>query len=91
MGADEEVFRTVDALFTAVTARDEQLLTQGEQRLRAFQEARKLPDRAAHYLQGVIQKARQGHWQPAAESLYDFMQVQRRERKPGRTQVRLDP
>ena len=33
MGADEGVFATVDALFTAVRARDERLIGQCEQRL----------------------------------------------------------
>jgi hypothetical protein len=36
MGSDEEVFHAVDALFTAVTARDEKLLGQCEQNLRAL-------------------------------------------------------
>lgn len=79
MGADEEVFTTVDALFTAVTARDEKLLGQCEARLHAQREAGKLPGPAADYLDGVIKKARAGRWESAAETLYDFMKAQRRE------------
>jgi hypothetical protein len=79
MGTDEEVFRTVDALFTAVTARDEKLLGQCEQRLHAYRDSGKLPKHAARYLDGVIAKARAGSWQTAAERLYDFMKSQRRE------------
>lgn len=79
MGADAEVFRTVDALFTAVTAQDEKLLDQCEQRLRACHEAGKLPPAAWSRLDGVIQTARAGRWRPAAETLYDFMKGQRRE------------
>ena len=79
MGADEEAFHTVDALFTAVTARDETLLAQCEQRLHAHRDAGKLPGEASDYLDGVIAKARDGRWQSAAEQLYQFMKVQRRE------------
>jgi hypothetical protein len=79
MGADEEVFRGVDALFTAVTARDEQLLARCEQRLHAFRDAGKIPPEASAYLDDVIARARRGRWQSAAERLYDFMKAQRRE------------
>jgi hypothetical protein len=78
MGADDEVFRTVDALYTAVTARQEKLLTQCETRLNAHKAAGKLPPNAAAYLDNVIATARAGRWQPAAERLYDFMATQRR-------------
>jgi hypothetical protein len=79
MGADEEVSRTVDALFTAVTARDEKLLGQCEQRLRAARDAGTLPTGAADYLDGIIRKARAGRWESAAGRLYEFMRAQRRE------------
>jgi len=79
IGADEEVFKTVDALFTAVTARDEKLLGQCEQRLRALKDAGKLPGDASDYLEGVMKKARDGRWESAAEKLYSFMKAQRRE------------
>jgi hypothetical protein len=81
MGADEEVSRAVDALFTAVTARDEKRLTQCERRLQALQEAGKLPGAAAGYLDRFIRTARAGGWEPAARSLYDFIRAQRREGK----------
>ena len=79
MGADEEVFRTVDALFTAVTARDEKRLGECERRLRVCRDAGKLPPDPADYLDGVIARARGGRWESAAERLYDFMLAQRRE------------
>lgn len=79
MGTDAEVFRTVDALYTAVTARDEKLLAQCEKRLGSLKQAGKLPESASSYLDGVITMARQGRWRPAAERLYDFMKAQRRE------------
>jgi hypothetical protein len=79
MGAEEEVFQSVDALFTAVTARDEKLLGECEQRLQALKAAGKLPGDASDYLDGVITKAHAGCWESAAEKLYDFMRAQRRE------------
>ena len=79
MGADEEVFDTVDALFTAVTARDDKLLAACEGRLNACREAGKLPKASADFLAGVIAKARRGGWETAAERLYDFMAAQKRE------------
>ena len=57
MGADAEVFRTVDALYTAVTARDEKLLAQCEARLSSLKQASKLPESASSYLDGVIATA----------------------------------
>lgn len=91
MGTDEDVFHTVDALFTAVTARDEKLLAHCEERLRALAEEGKVPRAARKRLEAVIAKARRGSWQGAAEDLYDFMKAQRREgvevqpRKKGKT------
>jgi hypothetical protein len=79
IGTDHEVFNTVDALFTAVTARDEKRLGECEERLRGYREAGKLPADAADELDAIIGKARSGSWQAAAERLYDFMKGQRRE------------
>lgn len=79
MGADEAVFNTVDALFTAVTARDEKLLADCERRLLALKAAGKLPLDASAYLDNITRKARAGRWESAAQSLYDFMSVQRRD------------
>jgi hypothetical protein len=83
MGADEDVFTSVDALFTAVTARDEKLLGQCEQRLLNLQDAERLPDTAWSYLDGVISMAHANRWDSAAERLYRFMLAQRREDAPG--------
>ena len=90
MGADEETFKAVDALFTAVTARDEKLLGQCEQRLHGLRAAGKLPDGAADFLDGVIGKARGGRWEAAAEKLYGFMQGQRREGATGHAAKKED-
>jgi hypothetical protein len=79
MGADEEVGKNVDALFTAVTARDEKLLADCERRLLTLKDAGKLPLEASAYLDNIISKARAGRWESAAQLLYDFMRAQRRE------------
>lgn len=83
MGAEDEVFSEVDALFTAITARNDNLLGQCEERLRALHAAGKLPAKAWEYLQDVVSEARAGRWRPAAETLYGFMKVQRREALSG--------
>ena len=79
MGADEDVFNTVDALYTAVRLKDEAKLAQCEQRLHASRDGGKLPASAAEHLDDIIATARKGKWESAAESLYDFMLAQRRE------------
>ena len=79
MGDDEEVSSNVDALFTAVTARDGRLLADCEGRLLLLKDAGRLPLEASGYLDTIISKARAGRWQPAAETLYDFIRAQRRE------------
>lgn len=83
MGADDEVFDTVDALYTAVGSRDEKRLGQCEQRLNSYRDAGKLPAEPAEYLAGVIATARGGGWESAAKRLYDFMLAQRREGATG--------
>ncbi len=79
LGTNEDVYKTVDALFTAVTARDDKRLAECEARLNAHRAAGVLPATAADTLAGVIKKARAGSWETAAERLYDFMKAQRRE------------
>jgi hypothetical protein len=80
IGADEEVSQAVDALFTAVTARDEKLLSDCHARLLALGDAGKLPADASTYLGKVVGKARAGRWESAARTLYEFVRAQRRER-----------
>ncbi len=77
MGGDAEVIDTVDALFTAVTSKDEARLSQCEQRLQTQRQAGKIEPKAADALDAVIAKARSGSWQAAAKRLYKFMQDQK--------------
>ena len=79
MGVDDDVFKTVDALYTAVRMKDEVKLGQCEKRLHSHRDAGKLPESPAAFLDGIIAKARAGKWDSATERLYDFMLAQRRE------------
>jgi hypothetical protein len=79
MGTDEDTFKTVDALYTAVRMKDDAKLTQCETRLHAYREAGKLTKSSADFLDDVIATARGGNWQSATVRLYDFMSAQRRE------------
>jgi hypothetical protein len=83
MGTDEDVFRTVDALYTAVRLKDEKKLGECEARLHAHRDAGKLPAGPAKFLDGVIGKARAGKWETATETLYEFMLAQRRDGAAG--------
>ncbi|HEY2251249.1 MAG TPA: hypothetical protein VGH74_09320 [Planctomycetaceae bacterium] len=79
IGTDDEVFATVDALFTALNSRDESRLDDCEERLLVLRESNQLPAKAADHLDSVLEQARSGQWEPAAKRLYEFMYRQRRE------------
>lgn len=79
MGASDEVFRTVDALYTAVRNRDEKRVGECERRLHAYRESGELPAAAADALDAVVRQTRSGEWEAAAERLYEFMLAQRRD------------
>ena len=79
MGPDEEVFDTVDALYTAVRNRDEKQLAACEAKLAGYRDVGKLPATAASTLTAIIASARSGGWDSAARRLYDFMAAQKRE------------
>ena len=76
IGTDEAVFKTVDALYTAVRNRDEKRLGECETRLHQYRAAGSLPEDACGRLDGVIAQARSGKWESAAERLYDFIRGQ---------------
>lgn len=79
MGASEEVFHTVDALYTAVRNRDEARVSECERRLSGYRDGGQLPAGAADELGAIVAKAKGGAWETAAERLYDFMRAQKRE------------
>ena len=77
MKADEEVFKTVDALFTAVTSRDTVRLEECEKRLAIYRADGRTSDAVATKLDGIVKDARGGEWKPAAKKLYTFIMGQR--------------
>ncbi len=89
LASSPEVFQTVDALFTAVTAHDNQRLADCQQRLAKFKDRGSLPAVAAQRLDRIISLAQSGDWNAAAHRLYDFMQAQKRngDSAPPRSQL----
>lgn len=77
MPTDEQVFTTVDALFTAVTAHDATRLSECDERLKSYHADGRISDAVAARLSGVVQQAHAGEWEPAARTLYDFILAQR--------------
>ena len=78
LGSDDKAFHEVDALYTAVTARRTDLVDDCDRRLTALNEAGKVPDDAHAELGRVIERARAGKWEAAAERLHEFMKGQER-------------
>ena len=79
MGADPEVFKTVDALYTAIRNQDKKQLASCEAMLKDHFRGGRLPAAASQSLNKVIARAHSGEWDPAAKSLYSFMFAQRRD------------
>ena len=77
LDVDERVFKTVDALFTAIRSRDLSRMEDCDRRLKTYREEGRISDAAAGSLDDIIQQARGGQWEPAAKRLYDFMRGQR--------------
>jgi len=80
--ASAEAFKSVDALFTAVTARDEQQLAACQSRLAAHKDREELSPAAAVRLDQIIAEAKGGQWEAAARALYDFVKGQKRAGEP---------
>ena len=78
IGTDDATFKTVDALFTAITSNRTDLVDASAARLKDLAAQGKLPDGAANELNSIIDQAKSGEWQPAAKRLYSFMQAQHR-------------
>jgi hypothetical protein len=78
MGSDERVFSAVDALYTAVTSRQENLIDDCETRLHKLRDDGKLPPESGDALDGIIKHCRGGDWETAARELYRYIQAQRR-------------
>jgi hypothetical protein len=77
IGGDKDAIKAVDALFTAVTSRNESWLRDCEERLHALRDADRLSRSASDYLDGIIGTARTGNWRRAAKELFAFIRSQR--------------
>jgi hypothetical protein len=74
---DEEVLKTVDSLFTAVSARRQSSLIECEKRLSALHVAGRISDPAWNKLNSFIQTAKNEDWEIASRQLYRFIELQR--------------
>lgn len=84
LSGDEAVFKTVDAMYTAIRSHDSARLAECEMRLDGYQQAGRLSEPARAHLRGVAADASRGGWDVAARTLYRFMLAQRAERAPSR-------
>lgn len=72
----EEVSSTADALYTAVTSRRMELLEAVEAKLNKLHTEQQVSPAAMTALQAIIQQARAGKWQAAAEDLDQLIRNQ---------------
>lgn len=77
IGDDKDTFRAVDALYTAVSLREQALVARCESQLAQLRDAGKLPVAASDALTSIINEARNGQWEPAQARLARFMEGQR--------------
>ena len=78
IGNDDEVFKTTDALFTALNTKSPQQLDECERRLQDYRQAGTLTPAAATRLEKIIEGARMGEWEKSSRNLYDFILAQRK-------------
>jgi hypothetical protein len=74
---NEECLGAADALWTAITAKDQSLVDQSEQVLKQLHAESKLTAEALDHLQEVIATARGGDWDGARGDLKSFVRGQR--------------
>jgi len=78
---DPETFKTVDALWTAVTARSTDLLNQADKELDKLAAAGKLSTAGRTELRAISDTAHSGKWDSAISSLRSFIRGQRPPKK----------
>ena len=74
--ADSDVYASLDALFTAVTARRESLVANCESKLVALHSEGKIPKQAWKRISHIIELTRTDQWEVAAKDLYSFIERQ---------------
>jgi hypothetical protein len=78
IGEDRDTFKAVDALYTAVSLRDPNLLGQCETKLKELRGSSKTSDSAFSFLDTIIAESKGGKWEGAQERLSQFMEGQYR-------------
>lgn len=81
---DSDVYASLDALFTAVTARREVLVVNCESRLAALHSEGRIPKQAWTRIRHVIELAKSAKWESSATELYLFIERQKGTAKPAR-------
>ncbi|MDB5338293.1 MAG: hypothetical protein JWN70_3912 [Planctomycetaceae bacterium] len=76
--SDEAVFGELDALYTAVTSKRRNLLTDCQKRITKLHDEQRMSDAGFKEVEAIIALAEQDKWTPAAERLYTFMRGQRK-------------
>jgi hypothetical protein len=80
IGGDPEAFKTVDALYTAVSLREPDHVDRCMAKLASLREAGKLESGPLEALEGIAAEAKSGSWEPAQSRLARFMRGQTRGR-----------
>ena len=78
IGANKQVFKGVDALYTAVSLKDRKLVDQCAAELKRLFAAGSVPENASRTLDAIMAEARDGKWEPAQQRLQRFMEGQHR-------------
>jgi hypothetical protein len=78
IGENKEVYKAVDALYTAVGLRDTKLVEQCAARLKDLLAAGTLPAGVSKSLESIIAEAKGGKWESSQIRLSKFMEGQRR-------------
>ena len=75
---DEAVFGELDALYTAVTSKRPELLSDCRKRLTQLHKDKKLSDAGFAEVETIMDMSEDNEWANAAQRLYDFMRAQRK-------------
>ncbi|MGD9722383.1 MAG: hypothetical protein AB7O59_12840 [Pirellulales bacterium] len=78
LGGDEQCLGAADALWTAIGARQQDLVNQSATEIDRLHTAGKMPDDAHTALTDIVATARSEEWDDARRSLKSFVQGQRR-------------
>ncbi len=75
---DEAVFGELDALYTAVTAKRGNLLSDCRTRLTKLHDEQRLSDAGFEEVSTIMEMCDEGDWTDAAQRLFNFMRAQRK-------------